>query len=81
MAAQLDDKVSSPDSASKDRIALSKDLCVSEQNNGLARTVTDQPAAPEAEKNPQKLKPQRVDLTPEEPVNIGFVGGIWEPKK
>lgn len=35
----------------------------------------------DAEKNPQKpFKPQRIDLTPEQPVNIGYVGGVRLPK-
>jgi hypothetical protein len=37
----------------------------------------DQPAGPEAEKNPPDTKPQRVDLTPDEPVNIGYIGGVF----
>lgn len=36
----------------------------------------------EAEKSPQKpFQPQRVDLTPDEPVNIGYVGGVQLPRK
>jgi hypothetical protein len=35
----------------------------------------------EAERTPPKpFKPQRVDLTPEEPVNIGYAGGVRVPK-
>lgn len=40
--------------------------------------ATDEKA--KAEKNPQKPKPQRIDLTPEEPITIGYVGGVHVPK-
>ena len=49
--------------------------------NGLTRPATDQTAGPEIEKNPPKLKPQRIDLTPPEPLNVGYVGGVRVPKK
>jgi hypothetical protein len=32
----------------------------------------------EAEKNSPEPKPQLIDLTPEEPVNIGYVGGVFK---
>ena len=47
-----------------------------EPKKGVAQPPTHQPAGPEAEKNPQKPKPQLIDLTPEEPVNIGYMGGV-----
>ena len=51
---------------------------MAEQNNELARPAEDRPAGPEAEKNPPKpFEPQSIDLTPEEPVNIGYVGGVF----
>ena len=47
-----------------------------EPKNELTRPATDQPTQGNAEENPQKPRPQRIDLTPEEPVNIGYVGGV-----
>jgi hypothetical protein len=46
------------------------------QEDRLARPLADQHTAHNAESNPPKPKPQRVDLTPEEPRNIGYVGGV-----
>jgi hypothetical protein len=51
-----------------------------EQNNGSTRQATDQPAQDNAEKNPQQPKSQRIDLTPPEPMNLGYVGGVHVPK-
>jgi hypothetical protein len=51
-----------------------------EPKNGLIRPATDQPTGHEAEKIPHEFKPQLIDLTPEEPVNIGYVGGVRVPK-
>jgi len=47
----------------------------------LIRPATDQPAGHDADKIPQKPKPQRIELTPPSPVNIGYVGGVRVPKK
>jgi hypothetical protein len=36
----------------------------------------------EAERNPQQpFEPKCIDLTPTEPANIGYVGGVRLPKK
>ena len=35
-----------------------------------------------ANENPPKpFKSKRIDLTPVEPMNVGYVGGVREPKK
>jgi hypothetical protein len=52
-----------------------------EPDNGLTRAATDQPAAHDAEKNPSKPESRLIDLTPQEPVNIGYAGGVRVPKK
>ncbi len=49
---------------------------MSEQNNELTRPLADQSAGHEVEMNPQKPDPRRVDVTPTESVNIGYVGGV-----
>jgi hypothetical protein len=46
----------------------------------LTRPAADQPAAHEAEENPQKPNPRRIDLTPPEPLNFGYIGGVRMPK-
>ena len=51
-----------------------------EPKNGIARPATYEPPRPEAEKPPQNPKPQCVDLTPTEAVNIGYVGGVHAAK-
>jgi hypothetical protein len=48
-----------------------------ETKSEFNRPATDQVAGLDAEIIRQKpFKPQRIDLTPEEPVNIGYVGGV-----
>ncbi len=53
------------------------------RSNGFASgEATDPDTAHQAERNPQnKFKPQRIDLTAEAPVNLGYVGGIRMPRK
>jgi hypothetical protein len=51
-----------------------------EPKEKIAQSATDKPTGHEPEKNPQQPKPQHINLTPEEPVNIGFVGGVRMPK-
>jgi len=53
------------------------------RNNRVASgEATDPYTAHQPERNPQNtFKPRRIDLTPEEPVNIGYVGGIRMPEK
>jgi hypothetical protein len=52
-----------------------------EPKEKIAQPANDPSAQDYAEKNPQKpFKPQRIDLTPTEPVNIGYVGGVRLPK-
>lgn len=53
---------------------------MSEPKEGISRPATDRAAQDNPEKNPQKPVPQRIDLTPEEPVNLGYVGGVRVPK-
>jgi hypothetical protein len=50
----------------------------SRQNNGAdSREATDPHTAHQAEKNLQNtFKPRRIDLTPDAPVNIGYIGGV-----
>ena len=52
------------------------------RSNGLISTEdTDLHTAHRAETNPHEtFKPRRINLTPEAPVNIGYVGGIQKPK-
>jgi len=51
---------------------------VNRRSNGVdLGEATDPYTAHQAENIPQKPKPQRLDLTPEEPINIGYVGGVF----
>jgi|HubBroStandDraft_6_1064221.scaffolds.fasta_scaffold7614060_1 hypothetical protein len=53
-----------------------------EPKEKIAQPANDPFAQDNAEKIPQKpFKSQRIDLTPPESVNIGYVGGVREPKK
>jgi hypothetical protein len=52
-----------------------------EQNNGLEQSATDQLAQIHREKIPQQPKPQCIDLTPPESMNVGYVGGVHALKK
>lgn len=50
------------------------------RDNGVVSTKATNPlTAHQPEKNAQKFQPRRIDLTPEAPVNIGYVGGIRMP--
>ena len=57
--------------------------CANRRSNGVASgEATDPHTAHQPEKQPQNtFKPQRIDLMPEAPVNIGYVGGIRMPRK
>jgi hypothetical protein len=46
------------------------------QDDRLGRPAADQDTAHNAGSSPPKPKPQLVDLTPEKPRNIGYVGGV-----
>jgi len=50
-------------------------------NRADSREAPDPHTAHRAEDTPPKpFKPKRIDLTPDAPVNIGYVGGIRMPK-
>ena len=51
-----------------------------EPSSGLAKSAAEQAGEDKAENTPQKPKPQRIDLTPPEPMNLGYVGGVRVPK-
>jgi len=51
------------------------------QEDRLGRPAADQDTAHNAGSNPSKPKPQRIDLTPEESMNIGYVSGGGAAKK
>jgi len=47
------------------------------QEDKLTRPTEDQHTARNGGSNSPKPKPQRIDVTPEEPINIGYVGGVF----
>jgi hypothetical protein len=47
----------------------------------LVQATEQHPEGPAEENLSKPFKPQRIDLTPTEPVNIGYVGGVRVPKK
>jgi hypothetical protein len=61
----------------------SDDLREVREDNGTVPTegATPRSEHPANEKPPTPFKPKRIDLTPDEPVNIGYVGGVRRPKK
>ena len=61
---------------------LVKDLCMPEQKEEIPLPANEPSAQDNSEKNPQKpFKPQRIDVTPDEPMNIGYVGGVFPFKE
>jgi len=50
-------------------------------NGDVSREATDRHTAHQTERNSQTtFKPRCIDLTPDAPVNIGYMGGIRMPK-